>query len=159
MSSQSWPLSPVASDKRLSVLDVPGPTPTAESLQFWEAARQGVLTIPRCSTCERFFFYPRYLCPHCWSQEWAWQPASGRATLKTYTVVHRPAHPNWSAVAPYAVGLVQLDEGPILLTHLLTSADRCQVGAGMTARFVSFGDWVLPCFAPSTKVHDQGEST
>ena len=155
MNDTTKPSPSVITDHPLSVLDVPGPTPTGESMPFWEAAREGQLKIPHCNTCGKFFFYPRHLCPHCWSRDWAWQQASGWSTLKTYTIVHRAGHPSWAAVAPYAVGLVELDEGPVLMTHVLATPAPCRVGSLMDVQFVKLGDWVLPCFAPSDRTHDE----
>ncbi len=149
----------VMDDHRLSLLQVPGPTPTAESVAFWDGARQGRLCIPKCENCGRFFFYPRHLCPHCWSRDWAWQRATGAATLKTLTTVHRAGHPGWAAVAPYSVGLVELDEGPTLLTHLLDLPADYEIGMAMTVQFVRVGEWVLPCFAPRETVQTERENS
>lgn len=146
MTAATQPDDGVHSHSQLSTLDVPGPTPTALSMPFWEAARDGYLLIPRCDACRRFFFYPRHCCPHCWSTRWRWRRADERGTLRTYTVVHRPGHPGWAAASPYAVGLIQLTEGPVALSHLLFTPEQCRVGAPVRARFVNVGDWSLPCF-------------
>jgi uncharacterized protein len=74
----------------------------------------------------------------------------GRAVLVTHSEVHRPGQASWAAVAPYSVGLVRLDEGAVLLTHLLTDeltgGRRPRVGDACLLEAVRVGEWVLPFF-------------
>ncbi len=98
----------------LADLNTPGPTIIALTEPFWKAAGDGKLLIQRCEDCGKAVFYPRAICPHCWSRKLRWEPASGRGTLKSFSVVHKPGHPGWIPAAPYVVGLVQLEEGPTM---------------------------------------------
>lgn len=87
---------------------------------FWDAARNGQLMIQRCLDCGRHQFYPRPFCLVCESQRVAPTEASGGGIVYSLTVVHISTDP--SALSPYAVGLIELDEGPRLLGRL-TSTD------------------------------------
>ncbi|MFK4998388.1 Zn-ribbon domain-containing OB-fold protein [Bacillus sp. N9] len=53
-----------------------------------------------------------------------WKEASGKAKLKTWGIVHRPGHPAWSEIAPYVLGVVELEEGPTMMTHLLLDLEE-----------------------------------
>lgn len=149
----------IITDHRLSALHVPGPVSTAVSMPFWDATQQGRLSIPRCGDCRAYFFYPRELCPYCWSQNWSWRDVSGAAALKTYTVVHRPGHFGWAPVTPYAIGLVELAEGPTLLTHVLAAEDQLRVGLELQVKLIKVGEWVLPCFAATNTLTQPGEKS
>ena len=93
----------------------PAPVVTPETQPFWDAAQREELQIQRCRACDRFYFYPRPFCPACFSQDVEWVRASGRATLVSYVINHRPV-PGWEEDAPYAIALVELEEGPRMAT-------------------------------------------
>jgi uncharacterized OB-fold protein len=131
-----------------AALAAPGPTVTALTRPFWDAVAQGRLLLERCRDCGAAIFYPRAICPHCWSDRLAWIEAEGRGRLKTWSTVARPAHPAWSPVAPYSVGLVALAEGPTMLSHLLASPADLAAGLPLQVRFVTVGAGTLPFFEP-----------
>ena len=131
----------------LAALKVPGPTQIALTAPFWAAAADGRLTIQHCDQCGQHVFYPREICPHCWADALRWIDASGRATLKSWSRIHKPGHPGWIAAAPYVVGIVSLQEGPTMLSHILSDAPV--VGDALVMRPTMIGGRVLPCFAPA----------
>ena len=96
----------------------PLPTPTPETQQFWDGAREGRLMIMHCNGCSKDYFYPRPYCPFCFSADTAWKQASGKATLHTYLINHRAA-PGFEKDAPYVIAVVQLEEGPRMMTNLV----------------------------------------
>ena len=130
----------------LSDLTVPGPTATPLSEPFWAAAREGRLLIQRCGACNGAIFYPRGLCPHCWAEAPDWEEASGAGRLKSYSEVWKPGHPGWTRAAPYIVGLVELSEGPTLLSHILAKGRRVSVGDPLRFVPTNIGGRILPCF-------------
>ncbi len=140
-------------------LAVPGPIPTSVSRPFWDAASEGRFTLQRCDACGSWIFYPRSHCPQCWSPRLTWQEASGRGTVKSFSVIHRPGHPGWKVATPYIVALIELTEGPTMLSTLVDSAlDSVRVGMRVAVRFVQVGKFALPMFAPlqqSTKEADR----
>jgi len=133
-----------------NTLKVPGPIPTALSEPFWTALRRGAFVLQHCDACGKTIFYPRAHCPHCWSERIAWRAASGRGTVKSFSTIHRPGHFAWTPVAPYVIALVELEEGPTMLSQLLVDdpADA-RVGLSVTMRPVDIGQYTLPFFAPS----------
>lgn len=127
-------------------LKVPEPTITAVSAPFWAGVKAGQLLLQHCAACGQSMFYPRAICPHCWSLALDWRPASGRGQLATWSMQHRPGHPGWQGVAPYAIGLVTLEEGPTLLSQILVPEPDLRLGLALRVRFVQVGPNALPFF-------------
>ena len=129
----------------LGSLKVPGPTEIQLTAPFWAAVAEGQLIIQLCGDCGKYVFYPREICPHCWADALTWTPASGRATLKSWSRIHKPGHPGWIAAAPYVVGIVALAEGPTMLSHIL--ATHPKVADALRFAPTNIGGRILPCFA------------
>ncbi|KOG36946.1 Zn-ribbon domain-containing OB-fold protein [Streptomyces resistomycificus] len=112
---------------------------------YWDAAARGRLLLRRCGECGRPHHYPREFCPHCWSEDVDWEPASGRATLYTWSVVHRNDLPPFAERTPYVAAVVDLAEGPRMMTQVVECApDRLRAGMPLE---VTFADGV-PVFRP-----------
>lgn len=127
----------------------PGPTPTPVSQPFWDAAAGGSLRLQHCRRCAAVVFYPRNRCPRCWASSLTWRTASGTGTVASYTVVHRPGHPAFAPDAPYVVALVDLAEGPRMLSAVVgCEPDEVAVGMPVRVRFTPRGDHTLPLFEP-----------
>jgi hypothetical protein len=104
------------------MLSVPLPETDPVTLPYWESLRAHAMRLPWCPVCARAVFYPRPFCPRCGSWALEWRPASGRATLYSFTVVHRPPTREWPGPVPYVVALVDLEEGVRLMTTLVDVA-------------------------------------
>lgn len=107
---------------------------TAVSAPFWEAASQGRLLLQRCDGCQAFVWYPRALCPSCGSDALTWVPSPGEGAVYAVSVHHKPARPELADLAPYAVVLVDLDEGVRLLARA-DVADPTTVAVGQRMRW------------------------
>jgi uncharacterized OB-fold protein len=130
----------------------PLPLPTPESRPFWDAARRHVLELPRCRSCGQYHYYPRATCPHCLSADLEWRGVSGRGRLHTFTIVHRGSK-GFPIPTPYVMAVVELDEGPRMMTNLVgLPADPAQIRIGMPVE-VTFTDATpeiaLPHFRPA----------
>ena len=131
----------------------PDPTPTATSEPFWAGTAEHQLRLQRCTSCERAVFYPRERCPHCWSDALAWQTASGRGVVASCTVAHRPGHPAFAEDAPYVIALVDLEEGPRMLSNVVgCPVDQVRIGMAVTVTWTTRGDFTLPQFTPTSSV-------
>jgi uncharacterized OB-fold protein len=129
----------------------PLPVPTPETRPFWEAARRHELHLQRCRACGQYVFYPRAACPRCLAGDLEWRGASGRGTLHTFTIVHR-GQKGFPLPAPYVLAVVELEEGPRLMTNLVGVApDPASLRIGMPLEVV-FEDVspeiALPHFRP-----------
>lgn len=123
--------------------------PEADALTrpYWAAAADGRLLIRRCAACGRAHHYPREFCPHCWSEDVAWERATGRATLYTWSTVHRNDLPPFSARTPYIAAVVDLAEGPRMMTQVV-DAEEAELSAGMPLRVAFTGG--KPVFRPGS---------
>ena len=96
----------------------PLPHPTPETQDFWDGTKAGELRLQRCNDCKQAFFPPRPFCPACASRSVSSFRASGRGRLYSYVINHRPA-PGFEHEAPYAIAVVELDEGPRMMTSMV----------------------------------------
>ncbi len=95
------------------------PVLTAVTERYWRSAAEGELWVQRCAACGRCQHYPSGMCRSCWSENVDWIRAAGTGTVWTFTVVSKPGHPAWEPEAPYVLALVELDEGPRMMTNVV----------------------------------------
>jgi uncharacterized OB-fold protein len=112
------------------------------------------VTLTRTLDCARWFFYPRPFCPTCHGSAVRWRPVSGRATLASWVVVHR-VPPGVTRAVPYVIALVELAEGPRLMTNVVGLGDpaggELRVGQDVAVDFEARADdpqTLVPVFAP-----------
>lgn len=126
------------------------PQPTPESQPFWDGAVHGELRIQRCNQCEQFWFPPSNRCQRCWSEDVTWRAVSGHAELYTFTVFRRAYSPSLKEQLPYVVGIVELEEGPRLVTNIVgCEPEEVRVGMPLRVVFRDIGDgFALHGFEP-----------
>ncbi len=126
------------------------PQPTPETRHFWEGAKSGELRLQRCDACQHTYFPPRPFCPACASREVSVFRASGRAILHSYVISHRPA-PGF--VPPYSIAVVELEEGPRMMTNIVgcpQTPEALVLDMPLAVRFEPIDDEIsLPLFAPA----------
>ncbi len=121
---------------------IPAPIPDPTTAPFWEACKEGRLTIGLCKDTGRHFFPPRGVSPFTLSPNVELVPASGRGTLYSYTVMR--------LAQPYIPAVVELAEGPRVFTNLVEVQPE-EIRIGMALRLVfkpTDGDLPVPMFAP-----------
>jgi uncharacterized protein len=129
-------------------LEKPLPRPAPESRAFWDGAKAKKLMLPRCDACGAFWFPPSERCPHCLSTSFQWLETKGEGRIYSFVVYHRVYHPAFEADVPYVVAIVELDEGPRLLTNIVDAPEKVRCDARVRVKFVEAGeDIVLPKFA------------
>ena len=113
--------------------------------RFFDAAAQGKLLIKRCAGCGEFHFYPRPLCPFCFSELTEWVEAKGTGSIYTFSVTRR------AGPIPYAIAYVTLDEGVTMMTNIV-DCDLDAIRIGQRVRVVfkpTEGGPPVPMFAPA----------
>jgi len=98
-----------------------------QEARYFQALAQDVFEIPHCTSCGRWHFYPRTCCPYCHAETLQWRKPSGRATVYSTTTVRRPDG------GDYCVCLVDLDEGPRMMTTIINIAPT-DVRIGMSVQ-------------------------
>ncbi len=94
------------------------PSPDGLTAEFYRHLAEGTLKLQRCDACGTWRHPPRVLCGHCGAESWQWTAASGRGVLYTWTVTHQMLFPPFADDLPYVVAVVELEEGPRLVTAL-----------------------------------------
>ncbi|MGV9312881.1 Zn-ribbon domain-containing OB-fold protein [Streptomyces sp. NPDC003691] len=103
---------------------------------YWDAAAAGALLLRHCRACGKPHHYPREFCPYCWSGDGEWVAATGRATLYTWSVVHRNDLPPFDRRVPYIAAVVELEEGPRLMTEVVECEEgRLRIGMRLEVTF------------------------
>ncbi len=95
----------------------PLPLPTPETQHFWDGCKAGELRLQRCTDCTHTYFPPRPFCPACSSRKVEVFKASGKATLYSYIINHRP-RPDFGD-QPHSIAVVTLEEGPRMMTNII----------------------------------------
>ena len=129
----------------------PVPQPSPETQPFWDGCAAGELRLQRCQKCQAFYFPPRPFCPSCHSADVEWRKVSGRGTLHTYLINHRPAR-GFEEDAPYAIAVVQLEEGPRMMSNIVgveNTPENLTLDMALQVTFEPRGDVMLPVFEPA----------
>lgn len=130
----------------------PLPVPTPETQPYWEAAKHHELMLPYCDPCRQFIFYPRPFCPRCFSWRVEWRKLSGRGTLYSYAIQYRAQAPGFQDDVPYITAIVELEEGPRMMSNLVAvepDPHQLQVGMPLEVVFDDVTEEVtLPKFRP-----------
>ncbi len=118
--------------------------------KFWTAAAEGALLVPKCIACERTFWHPRPRCPHCGSDRVDWIGGSGGGTVHSFTVVRQSGDSYFKTKVPYAVAMIELDEGPRMMSNIVECAiDTLKIGMRVEVVFEPAGEGMaIPMFRP-----------
>ncbi len=129
----------------------PLPATSPEAEQFWEATRQRRLVLQWCAACDRPVQYPRSFCPHCQQDSLEWRESVGAGTVYAVTVEHRPEA--MGSEQPYAVALVDLDEGARFMTNVVgCEPDGVRIGMAVRVTWEALDDGRnLPLFEPADR--------
>lgn len=122
---------------------------------FWDGVDDGELRVQRCDACGELRYPPAPRCPRCLDAGWSWQPLSGRGEVLSFVVVHQRYHPAWADRVPYNVAIVQLDEGPRLISNVLPlSTADVAVGQRVRVVFDDESGVQVPRFVPDGESDD-----
>ena len=112
---------------------------SAAELKDWTQGAQAIV-YQSCGTCRHVWYFRRAFCPSCGAAESQTHAASGSGVVYSATVVLRAATPETKQFAPYAILLVEMDEGFRMMAH----GDRdLGVGDKVFARFKPFANNLL----------------
>lgn len=79
--------------------------------RYWrEIPERYRMEAAKCSKCNSIQFPKRIICPECGAREFETIRLSGKGELSTFTII-RVAPSGFGDLAPYAIGVVKLEEG------------------------------------------------
>jgi len=127
------------------------PSIDIETKPFWDGLKERKFLLRHCNACGRDHYYPRPFCPTCWSDDLSWKEASGRGTLYTYSIVHVNDLPPFNERVPYVAAIVELDEGPRVMTNVEgVEFEALRIGMPLAVDFRPISDDVtIPVFRPT----------
>jgi uncharacterized protein len=125
------------------------PAPDELTAPYWAAAGEHRLVIQQCEG-GHLSHPPVAICPACHSRRFTWQPMSGNGKVYAFTSVCHAVHPVTVGHTPYIIVLVELEEGPRMLTNLRDcDAQDVRVGLPVQVTFEDLSDMLsLPQFTP-----------
>ena len=130
--------------------DKPVPRPNSDTGFFWDGCRERELRFQQCLDCGHVRWPPSIVCPACHSSDAGWIRASGKGRVYTFVVCHTAFHPAFEKDVPYVVAVVELEEGPHILSNV-TGCNPSAVRCGMPVEVVwdDVADQItLPKFRP-----------
>ena len=132
---------------RISEDAIPAPVRTPETAAFWDAARDEQLLYAECQDCKKPHYYPRRICPFCFSSCVDWKPSSGLAKLYAFSL-YRKGSP------PYVSAWVTLDEGVTVLTNITDcDVETLRIGDRLKVVFKAAADGSpVPLFEPLAEI-------
>lgn len=129
----------------------PLPKPNADTRAFWEGCKEQQLSFQRCSHCGQVRWPPSVICPLCHSSQMEWIVASGKGRVYSFAVYHVAFHPAFHDDIPYVTAVVELAEGPHMLTNIVgcsPSEVKCNMPVEVLWDDVT-DDVSLPKFKPA----------
>lgn len=129
------------------------PIPVIQSWtkEFWKATKQGKLLVQHCNDCQANIFFPKKVCPECWSDNLTWIESCGKAKVYTFTLMMDMVEPKFMADLPYVLAMVDLEEG-IRMTTRIVNCQPEDVSIGMDVEVVFqeiSAECALPVFQPA----------
>lgn len=134
----------------MSEYQKPVPVPSEDSGPFWAAAKKHELSLQRCTACGALRFPPAPVCPECTAAGGEWTRLMGRGKIFSFVVFHKAFHKSFEKDIPYAVAVVELEEGPRLASSIVGVAPdqlRCEMPVE-----VVFDDVTPDCTLPKFKL-------
>jgi len=127
------------------------PPITEELRPFFEGAKNNRLVIQKCESCGKLRFPPAQVCPECLSHKLGWVAVSGHGRVYSYSIMHRAYHPAFAGKVPYALVVVELEEGGKIMSNVVgIQPHRLKCGMPVEVIFERISDEVvLPKFKPA----------
>jgi len=130
----------------------PLPLMTKLSRIFYEGCKRGKLLYQQCRDCQEVVFFPKELCSSCMSRDLEWKESEGKGKIHTFTVTYEGAPPEFMADAPFALAIINMDEGFRIMSNIVEcDLDRivCDMRVEVIFDAVT-SEITIPRFRPAT---------
>src|SRR5450830_1161897 len=116
----------------------PLPARNEENGEYIDGLQAHEVRLQRCTACQQFRYPAAMFCPNCLSDSAAWTAVPGRGVVYSYIIVHQLYHPGFKDDLPYAVAVVELQEGPRVTANIVGCPnERVHVGMPVVADFLN----------------------
>ncbi len=129
----------------------PIPTPSEDSVPYWKGTKQHKLMMQLCRDCPSYWFPPAEVCSECTSDAYDWKAVSGKGRVFSFVIYHRAYHPGFKEELPYVVAVIELDEGPRMLSNVIGCKPeevRCDMPVEVVFEDIT-DEMTLPKFRPA----------
>jgi len=128
----------------------PVPQPDDVTRPFWDACARRELRFQQCDHCGCQWLPPSVVCPRCWAADTRWVRATGEGTVFSFGVYRRAYHPVFKPLLPYVVAVIELAEGPRLVSNVVSvRPEDVHVGLHVRLEFQETDGVALPVFRPA----------
>jgi uncharacterized OB-fold protein len=130
----------------------PLPVINEDTAPYWEYCRKHELRMQKCQQCGYIRFPVSIVCPKCHTLEAEWTRLSGKGRVYSFIIYHQAYHPSYKDDLPYAVAIIQLDEGPRMESNIIDcKMEDIKIDMPVEVTFDDVTDEVtLPKFKPAT---------
>ena len=134
----------------MSAPQYPQPRLTSTNAPLIEGWQRGELMLQHCADCRDIIFFPRNMCPRCWSTNLAWKRSSGGGKIVAFSLVYKHVTAPFAAEAPTVLAEIALAGGGAMMARVATNAPATIV-SGMPVELVPMPEaaqFPLPTFRP-----------
>ena len=120
---------------------------------FWQATKNHELRYQVCDDCDGIVFFPRRHCTHCVGMNLRWETSKGEGVIYSYSVVRASRHPAFAEKAPYAVAIIDLDEGFRMFSNIVgveNALTDIEIGQRVSVEWEDHEELSLPLFRPAS---------
>lgn len=131
----------------------PQPRQDTDNAAFIAAWKAGRVLLQRCQDCGTTFFYPRPICPKCWSDRLSPHESAGHGRIVSFSRIHRPNDPAFDREVPIVLAEVALAEDATMLARIV-DCDPAAVRSGLAVEVsadAAARGLPLPAFKPSSR--------
>ena len=107
-------------------MSYPEPTLTETNRPLIEAWGRGELVLQHCAPCGHIIFFPRELCPKCWSTQLEWRKHSGRGRVVSHSRVYSHVTEPFASESPVTLAEIELEDGGAMLARVIESVISAQ---------------------------------
>ncbi len=130
-------------------MSYPEPALTEVNRPLIEGWKRGDLVLQHCSACGHVIYFPRAVCPHCWSQQLDWKKHSGRGRVVSYSRVYSHVTQPFVDESPVTLAEIELEDGGAMLARIVDVPSEGKIGSGTAVGLVSMPEaqsYPLPTF-------------
>jgi uncharacterized OB-fold protein len=129
--------------------EIPSPAITPVNEPYWAGLDAGELRFQRCGACGNAWLPAREECPRCLEDAVSWEASAGRGRIISWVVYHQAVHPSFADRLPYNVAVVELDEGPRVITNIKAPVEELAIEQPVVVVIEREADVSVARFAPA----------
>ena len=127
--------------------EFPQPDITEVNKPFWDGLKNGELLFQECTNGHRWMPASDF-CPHCLSNIFKFKSASGKGELISWVIYNKAHHPAFEKIVPYNVAIIELEEGPKIVSNVLCEKEKLMPGMKLKLKIEEICGVYLPKFLP-----------